>query len=305
MKSVELPIVRLRIPPEAECVPALAAASGHALLESIRERGVENPLRVWQEGDAYMVLSGRHRFQAATALGLRQVPCIVVPKPDDIRAAMIEEAVVCRDLPRAGRAILVLEMHPELMERDGAHHTETGMQNLKKPNVLPSVHSVNTRQHPIATLAQASERYGIHQAYFTAVLEARAACQSEREWAALRDALCTEPCGPARILSALRGIQSRGENCQTKVPGRAGADPSGIACRIAPSMETVFSRWLEVDEAARERFAAHFRAALPSLPDELVPVLGDACNEWSEARCLALARRLAERAGAKVTGARK
>lgn len=48
------------------------------LVESVREKGVLEPLlvRYMPQSDAYMIISGERRYQAAREAGLRELPCI-------------------------------------------------------------------------------------------------------------------------------------------------------------------------------------------------------------------------------------
>lgn len=53
------------------------------LTASIRERGIKQPLRVWQreEDNVYQIISGERRYRAALAAGLPVVPCIIEDPP--------------------------------------------------------------------------------------------------------------------------------------------------------------------------------------------------------------------------------
>lgn len=89
----------------------LAAVKG--LVESIREVGIINPLRVRPvrrhvdgvPADAWEVTAGGHRLAAAIKLGLDTVPCIVADD-DDLHAelAMIDENLCRAELSPADRA---------------------------------------------------------------------------------------------------------------------------------------------------------------------------------------------------------
>lgn len=88
-------------------------AAVRGLVESIREVGIINPLRVRPvrrhvdgvETDAWEVTAGGHRLAAALKLGLAAVPCIVV-EDDDLHAelAMIDENLCRAELSPAERA---------------------------------------------------------------------------------------------------------------------------------------------------------------------------------------------------------
>lgn len=119
-----------------------AAVKG--LVESIREVGIINPLRVRPvrrhvdgvPADAWEVTAGGHRLAAARKLGMVTVPCIVV-EDDDLHAelAMIDENLCRADLTPAERAKqtarrkeIYEKLHPET--RNGA--TGGGHDQLRK-----------------------------------------------------------------------------------------------------------------------------------------------------------------------------
>lgn len=88
-------------------------AAVRGLVESIREVGIINPLRVRPvrrhvdgvPADAWEVTAGGHRLAAALKLGLDTVPCIVADD-DDLHAelAMIDENLCRAELSPADRA---------------------------------------------------------------------------------------------------------------------------------------------------------------------------------------------------------
>jgi ParB/RepB/Spo0J family partition protein len=57
------------------------------LSESISERGILVPLSVYRKPgvkDRFVLVDGERRWRCATRLGLKEVPAIVIPKPNDI-----------------------------------------------------------------------------------------------------------------------------------------------------------------------------------------------------------------------------
>jgi ParB family chromosome partitioning protein len=66
----------------------------HGLTESVREKGVLEPLLVQYLGDSdkFMIISGERRYHAACAAGLREVPCIEkdVDEGETLEIALIE-----------------------------------------------------------------------------------------------------------------------------------------------------------------------------------------------------------------------
>ncbi len=62
------------------------------LAQSIKEKGVIQPLLVRRKGDNYELIAGERRFRAANSLGLKEIPAIVrdVSDQDSLELALIE-----------------------------------------------------------------------------------------------------------------------------------------------------------------------------------------------------------------------
>ena len=62
------------------------------LADSIRAKGVLQPLLVRRDGDRYAIVAGERRWRAAQRAGVREVPCIVrdVTEPEAFELALIE-----------------------------------------------------------------------------------------------------------------------------------------------------------------------------------------------------------------------
>lgn len=62
------------------------------LMQSIREKGVIQPILVRRKGDAYELIAGERRLRAATQLNLAEIPAIVkdVTDEDSLELALIE-----------------------------------------------------------------------------------------------------------------------------------------------------------------------------------------------------------------------
>lgn len=99
------------------------------LVESIREIGIINPLRVrpvtvyenGRAGEGWEITAGCHRYEAASRLNLTEIPCIIV-QDDDLRAelAMIDENLCRAELSPAEAALQTARrkeiyeaLHPE------------------------------------------------------------------------------------------------------------------------------------------------------------------------------------------------
>lgn len=55
-----------------------------ALLESIREQGIQVPLSVYGERSKFVLIDGERRWRCSRKLNLRTVPAIVIPKPNKL-----------------------------------------------------------------------------------------------------------------------------------------------------------------------------------------------------------------------------
>lgn len=107
---IDLPISHVFMRPDARKINDDGV---RALVASIREIGIINPLRVrpaqrYVEGvlaDAYELIAGAHRLKAARKIGLDAIPCVVV-NDDDLHAelAMIDENLCRAELSPADRA---------------------------------------------------------------------------------------------------------------------------------------------------------------------------------------------------------
>jgi ParB family transcriptional regulator, chromosome partitioning protein len=91
------------------------------LAESIRAKGVLQPLLVRREGDGYAIVAGERRWRAAQRAGLRELPCIVrdVSEPEAFELALIEN-IQREDL----NAIEEAEAYQRLIEHHGLTQEE-------------------------------------------------------------------------------------------------------------------------------------------------------------------------------------
>ncbi len=95
--------------PLAAVVPEMRPAEWKAFLEDVRERGVQEPLRLAPDGRT--VLDGRHRLRAARELALAAVPTApALCEPGDEAGYMIRAALHRRHLSDDQRAILAARL---------------------------------------------------------------------------------------------------------------------------------------------------------------------------------------------------
>ena len=91
------------------------------LAESIRAKGVLQPLLVRREGEGYAIVAGERRWRAAQRAGLRELPCILrdVSEPEAFELALIEN-IQREDL----NAIEEAEAYQRLIEYHGLTQEE-------------------------------------------------------------------------------------------------------------------------------------------------------------------------------------
>ena len=91
------------------------------LKESIREKGVLEPLVVRREGDHYLIISGERRYRASVELGLERIPCVLRESDDQdtLEVALIEN-IQRKDLTPFEEA----DGLRQLVERFGMNHEE-------------------------------------------------------------------------------------------------------------------------------------------------------------------------------------
>jgi ParB family chromosome partitioning protein len=91
------------------------------LADSIRTKGVLQPLLVRREGEHYAIVAGERRWRAAQRAGVREVPCIVrdVTEPEAFELALIEN-IQREDL----NAIEEAEAYQRLIEYHGLTQDE-------------------------------------------------------------------------------------------------------------------------------------------------------------------------------------
>jgi len=96
----------LRCHKHAALVPSMSQTEAEALQADIAERGIQVPLEITTAG---VILDGRHRHQAALALGLEEVPVKAIDPARPVEY-MLLAAIQRRHLTESQRAALVIEL---------------------------------------------------------------------------------------------------------------------------------------------------------------------------------------------------
>ncbi len=147
-----------------------------ALMESIRDRGVLEPVLVTPRDDKYLLLCGERRYLAAQKLGMEAIPARIVnavPQKDEILAIQLVENLQREDLDPIDQAKGILAYiqakHPDMSEAGNVYNVDEVMSDLvrynRKPETLPeeivttvvtiseiSAKSINTLYNTISLL---------------------------------------------------------------------------------------------------------------------------------------------------------
>lgn len=126
------PTASLRLHELQERIPApdTGSPSWQAMLDSIAEHGVMQPLIITEDG---RIMDGGWRWRAATQVHLDSVPCTVAPDTD--AAFFITHTILHRKLMSRGAAVyLVIKFDTDLVEAAKVR----SLKNLKKGQVSPT-----------------------------------------------------------------------------------------------------------------------------------------------------------------------
>jgi ParB family transcriptional regulator, chromosome partitioning protein len=139
------------------------------LSDSIKEKGVLQPLLVKRAGDKYQIIAGGRRFEAAKMAGLSEVPVLVkdIQKSEDLELALIEN-IQREDLnpmeEAAGYKMLLDEFgfsHEDIAKKVGKSRTTitNSLRLLKLPQLIQNALMENkiTMGHARTILAMEGE----------------------------------------------------------------------------------------------------------------------------------------------------
>jgi ParB/RepB/Spo0J family partition protein len=132
----------------------LRPAKVDELAESIRERGLLQPIVVRPWGDRYMLVCGVHRRQAVEQLGHETIPAIVLDGLDADAALLagIDENLVRADLSPAERSLhlaerkrLFEEVHPQTT-RGGDRKSAAAKSNRHSDDLIRRFYQGRSRE---------------------------------------------------------------------------------------------------------------------------------------------------------------
>jgi len=231
-----------------------------ALTESIKERGLLQPLLVRRHGDGYELIAGNRRLQAARRAGLRQVPVMVRDTSDgDMLALALVENEQRTDLTPIDRARAYRrlreeqEMHPEEIAALVGRSREGVINTMRLLDLPDSVQARLARRelsegHGRALLV-AGDTAAIEQLAAEVIAEGLSVREAERR---ARRAAGLRPKRRA-VRGSKAGGRSVTEDAELRSVSRQIAERVGLPVEIAGTMARgrVEIRYASMDELTR------------------------------------------------------
>lgn len=276
----------------ADCKPhadaeAYSASSEDraALSNSINESGLLSPIAVIpaEDGRGYYVIDGIGRLNALMAAGVTETEAQIF----DLGDLSVAEFVVCknammRKVTTGTRVMAYLKCH----EREVLAAADPKSYQLRATSFKGKRGAVSRDTAPDKgwSSKDIAERIGVSNKDVLAGIELLKATAEtpeggtyidEAEEYAQLDLFETAE-AVLRGETPIRRWKAAAGGKVSKVGGKAAADYAGIAWRTAKSWRGVWENWQTVPMEARAGILREFRAALESLPEDFLAVIGDA-----------------------------
>lgn len=280
----------------ADCKPhadaeAYSASSEDraALSNSINESGLLSPIAVIpaEDGKGYYVIDGIGRLNALMAAGVTETDAQVF----DLGDLSVAEFVVCknammRKVTTGTRVMAYLKCHERevLAAADPKKYTHRDQARDGKGRLSHRAVSHETARYKGWNAKEIAERIGVSKNDVLAGIELLKATAEtpeggtyidEAEEYAQLDLFETAE-AVLRGETPIRRWKAAAGGRASKTGGRAAADYAAIAWRTVKSWRGVWENWQTVPMEARAGILREFRAALESLPEDFLAVIGDA-----------------------------
>lgn len=276
----------------ADCKPhadaeAYSASSEDraALSNSINESGLLSPIAVIpaEDGKGYYVIDGIGRLNALMAAGVTETEAQIF----DLGDLSVAEFVVCknammRKVTTGTRVMAYLKCH----EREVLAAADPKFSKLRETSFNGKRGKVSRETLPDKgwNAKEIAERIGVSKNDVLAGIELLKATAEtpeggtyidEAEEYAQLDLFETAE-AVLRGETPIRRWKAAAGGRASKTGGRAAADYAAIAWRTVKSWRGVWENWQTVPMEARAGILREFRAALESLPEDFLAVIGDA-----------------------------
>lgn len=279
----------------ADCKPhadaeAYSASSEDraALSNSINESGLLSPIAVIpaEDGRGYYVIDGIGRLNALMAAGVTETEAQIF----DLGDLSVAEFVVCknammRKVTTGTRVMAYLKCHErEVLE--AADPKKYARRAGNAANFKGKHHAVSheTARDKGWNAKEIAERIGVSKNDVLAGVELLKATAETPEGGTYIDEaaeyaqldLFETAEAVLRGETPIRRWKAAAGGRASKTGGRAAADYAAIAWRTVKSWRGVWENWQTVPMEARAGILREFRAALESLPEDFLAVIGDA-----------------------------
>ena len=258
-----------------------------ALANSIGEAGILSPIAVIpaEDGRGYYVIDGIGRLNALMAAGVTETEAQIF----DLGDLSVAEFVVCknammRKVTTGTRVMAYLKCHERevLAAADPKKYTARPLNGRgRRVNAVSCETALNDKGWNAKEIA---ERIGVSKNDVLAGIELLKATAEtpeggtyidEAEEYAQLDLFETAE-AVLRGETPIRRWRAAAGGRASKTGGRAAADYAAIAWRTVKSWRGVWENWQTVPMEARAGILREFRAALESLPEDFLAVIGDA-----------------------------
>ena len=225
-----------------------------AFVQDIQDRGIQVPIRITEKGE---VVDGETRRQAAIALNLAEVPCVVVPA-HEVAATLLQELQLRRNLTKGQRAYLLVP----LMEPVLAGATQRRTANLRKGAAEPAPEG----EHALHSAAEYAQSLGFSRDLLDQARRLHTAFADNPE---LRDQF--EPQildfdSPIGLGACLAGIA--GQKATKDTERRTGAQLE-LFTDAWGTLGKRFTYWTKLDEDERRKAVLVLRQTVKDMPADL------------------------------------
>lgn len=262
----------------------------HALIESIRLRGMDQPITIDPTG---RVMDGRRRWMAAKRLQLDGVPVQVAPA-DEAHEIYLSSLVNRKHLTKSAIAYLAFPHLKPAFEAAHRRHLDC-LRKGKNPNVSPSSPLATTEKFP-STVEAMSSLIGVERNLLFEAAKVHKAFESTTKYpfelqggamdGATQELTMREYFEPRILRSPIGGEheQNRPLGLGAVIAGIAGLKHTKGKAKKRPEQLDLFFRswaklgtaWRSLQDQDRKQVREHLGDWVSALPDDLMEDLADA-----------------------------
>lgn len=229
-----------------------------ALLESIRERGLDYPVLIDSERN---VIDGRNRRNCLALLG-RPIPCRVVPA-GDAATIIVASLVNRRHLSKGAQAYLAVPLF------------ESVLAESKERNLAMLRAGGESVPHSVRNAAEIAEQVGVGLRLFELAMDLhRRFAKNPAQKAEFEPKIIAGELGLGAAIQAIAGQES------TRGKARATDKLENLITRGFRDLGTRFAKWGQLPDESRAELRVKVTAATEAWPDDVVQA---AASAWRKA----------------------